>query len=318
MCISEFRGLFDLGVLIGTGILLCAVAIVFLVPAMIKWNEGVRKRKVESVKKLHVQSFLLEYLIPLSVGASAGWSSSASCWRRRRAGWLATTLEFDDTVQVLRSNKSEAFKRAEEDGRPSSAPSLSYMMAIAEAPTSEEALELAEAIEQRLQPFLEDGTVHSYDTIFSATCRRAPQQREGPRQARRGRPRGAFDAERVEATFLAALDDNGFNPRAFEQFLGRHGTLPERPQGVIGRLDLLDEQRGSGPARSSATSTATTTSVRIVTYMSMADQRWKPRGPAGAGRGPDRGRCRNRGHRYQRGRHRAAPDLLPSRPRARC
>ena len=66
MCISEFRGLRDLGFLIGCGILLCAAAIVFLVPAMIKWNEGVRKRKVESVKKLHVQSFLLEHLIPFS------------------------------------------------------------------------------------------------------------------------------------------------------------------------------------------------------------------------------------------------------------
>ena len=66
MCISEFRGLRDLGFLIGSGILLCAVAIVFMLPAMIKWNEGVRKRKVDSVKKLHLQSFLLEHLIPFS------------------------------------------------------------------------------------------------------------------------------------------------------------------------------------------------------------------------------------------------------------
>ena len=66
MCISQFRGLRDLGFLIGSGILLCAVAILFMLPAMIKWNEGVRKRKVDSVKKLHLQSFLLEYLIPFS------------------------------------------------------------------------------------------------------------------------------------------------------------------------------------------------------------------------------------------------------------
>ncbi len=47
MCMSEFRGLCDLGFLIGSGILLCAVAIVFLLPAMITWNEGVRPRKVD-------------------------------------------------------------------------------------------------------------------------------------------------------------------------------------------------------------------------------------------------------------------------------
>ena len=57
MCVSRFRGLFDLGFLIGTGILLCAVAILFLLPAMITWNEGVRRRKVDSVRKLHLQSF---------------------------------------------------------------------------------------------------------------------------------------------------------------------------------------------------------------------------------------------------------------------
>ena len=66
MCYSQFRGLRDLGILIGSGILLCAVAILFMLPAMIKWNEGVRKRKVDSVKKLHLQSFWLEHLITFS------------------------------------------------------------------------------------------------------------------------------------------------------------------------------------------------------------------------------------------------------------
>ena len=47
MCISQFRGLKDLGFLIGSGILLCAVAILFMLPAMIKWNEGVRRRKTD-------------------------------------------------------------------------------------------------------------------------------------------------------------------------------------------------------------------------------------------------------------------------------
>jgi predicted RND superfamily exporter protein len=35
MRLSRFRGLFDLGFLIGTGILLCGVVILFLLPAMI-------------------------------------------------------------------------------------------------------------------------------------------------------------------------------------------------------------------------------------------------------------------------------------------
>ena len=41
--------------------------------------------------------------------------------------------------------------------------SLAYMMAIAEAPTRQEAVELTEKIEQRLRPFVEDGTVVIYE-----------------------------------------------------------------------------------------------------------------------------------------------------------
>jgi uncharacterized membrane protein YdfJ with MMPL/SSD domain len=66
MCVGSFRGLSDLGFLIGTGILICAVAIVFLLPAMIAWNEGRRKR-IEKEKKLHLQSLGLEHLITFSV-----------------------------------------------------------------------------------------------------------------------------------------------------------------------------------------------------------------------------------------------------------
>jgi len=40
LCISSYGGLFDLGFLIGTGILLCALVITVLLPAMIAWNEG--------------------------------------------------------------------------------------------------------------------------------------------------------------------------------------------------------------------------------------------------------------------------------------
>ncbi|NIV49430.1 MAG: MMPL family transporter, partial [Gammaproteobacteria bacterium] len=132
MCISQFRGLRDLGFLIGSGILLCAVAILFLLPAMIKWNEGVRRRKVDAVKKLHLQSFGLEHLIPfaakyraLTIGLIALLTGGAA--------FLALRLDFDDTVRVLRSNRSPAFQVQQEISDLFGA-SLTYMMAIAEAP----------------------------------------------------------------------------------------------------------------------------------------------------------------------------------------
>lgn len=282
MCISEFRGLRDLGFLIGTGILLCAVAIVFLVPAMIKWNEGVRKRKVEAIKKLHVQSFLVEHLLPFSaryryavvavVLVLTAFSAYVAVSGFVIPGWPA--LEFDDTVQVLRSNRSDAYRVQHEMAETFGA-SLSYMMAIAEAPTDEEAIALAEAIEKRLQPYLEDGTVASYNSILSYLPPLAQQRRV--LQARDAGDRGAFDTARIRSTFLRGLDESGFEPAPFESFLSRMERFltPERP---IGIADL--EQHGLGSlieryVRRDADG------VRIVTYLSMSDPRWKREPPPG-------------------------------------
>ena len=81
-------------------------------------------------------------------------------------GYLATQLEFDDTVSVLRSSRSESFKVQQEIAERFGA-SLSYMMAVTEADNRDEALRLAEIIEQRLQPFIEQGTLASYDSILN-------------------------------------------------------------------------------------------------------------------------------------------------------
>jgi predicted RND superfamily exporter protein len=272
MCISEFRGLRDLGFLIGSGILLCALAIVFLVPAMIKWNEGVRRRKVDAIRKLHVQSFLLEHLISFSarhrlpVLVALGVAAAAGAW-------LAVRIEFDDTVSVLRSTKAPAYavqqRLTEEFGM-----SLSYMMAIGRADTDREALELAETIERRLAPWIADGTLSSRDSILGYIPPRARQEQVLALLAAGG---DRFDLDRIRATFLSALDANGFRREGFEVFLGRL----ERMLSPRGPMELGDlDQRGLGRlieryVRRDAEG------VRVVTYLSLSDPRWKREAPPG-------------------------------------
>jgi predicted RND superfamily exporter protein len=282
MCISEFRGLRDLGFLIGSGILLCAAAIVFLVPAMIKWNEGVRKRKVESVKKLHVQSFLLEHLIPFSakyrtpvIVVVIGLTLASGYFAL--AGFFVDgqpALEFDDTSEVLRSEKSAAYTVQREMADKFGA-SLSYMMAIAEAPDEREAIELTEAIERRLQPYLEDGTVSSYNSILSYLPPTSQQQRI--LDARDAGRDGAFDTERIRATFLSALDANGFAIEPFSPFLDRMTRFldPGRP---LQLADLEEARLGSLIDRYVR---RTDDGIRVVTYLSMSDPRWKREPPPG-------------------------------------
>ena len=275
MCISEFRGLKDLGFLIGSGILLCAVGIVFLVPAMITWNEGVRKRKVASIKKLYVQSFLLEHLITFSaryrklvVGSILAFT--VFC------GYLATQLvgEFEDTIKVLRSNRSPAFQVQKEMAQKMGA-SLSFMMALADAETEEEAIRQAEKIVERLRPWLEDGTVASYDSILNYLPPRSHQA--AILQALASDADGSLDASRIRTTFVRGLKENRFREEAFVTFLDRMERFlsPGRP---IGLADM--EQRGLARLVERYVR-RDEDGVRIVTYLSMSDPRWKRSPPPG-------------------------------------
>ena len=65
---------------------------------------------VEAIKKLHVQSFLLEYLIPFAARHRAIVIVTIALATGVSA-WLATQLEFDDTIKVLRSARSQAYQQ---------------------------------------------------------------------------------------------------------------------------------------------------------------------------------------------------------------
>ncbi|ANM30837.1 hypothetical protein ABI59_16535 [Acidobacteria bacterium Mor1] len=274
MCISRFRGLFDLGFLIGTGILLCAVAIIFLLPAMITWNEGVRKRKVDSVKKLHLQSFGLEYLIPLC----ARYSKSAIvviAAMTLGAGWLAWNLDLDDSIRSLRSGDSPAYQVREEISRTFDA-SGSYMMAIASGETQAEALERTAQIAERLQPFIDAGSISSYDSVLTYLPARAKQ--DAIITALQERGDDAFDAERVRETFLSSLDDVGFRREAFGDYTRRM----ERFLSVERPLELTDLQgRGMEQLLDRYIREDDEKGVRIVTYLFSNDPEWKRRPPDG-------------------------------------
>jgi len=273
MCISQFRGLRDLGFLIGSGILLCAVAILFMLPAMIKWNEGVRPRKVDSIKKLHLQSFLLEYLIPFSA-------------RHRRlvlsvitvavigSGWLAVNLDFDDSINVLRSNRSPAFK-VQQDIAERFGAALSYMMAIAEGETEQEAVALAEKVDQRLQPFVASGIVASYDSVLTYLPPEA--QQEKILRALAEDTEGKFDATRIRASFVRSAERNGLRPEAFAEFLDRMARFLDPPREL--RLSDLERQ-GMGRLLERYVNTEGG-KTRIVTYLFLGDPEWKRRAPPG-------------------------------------
>jgi len=273
MCVGSFRGLRDLGFLIGTGILICAVAIVFLLPAMIAWNEGSRKRRPGKVEKLHLQSLGLEHLVTFSARHRRLVIGGVAVLTIAGAG-LALRLDFDASIDSLRSTDAPSFAVQKEIAEKFGA-SLSYMMAIAEGATVDEAVSRTHAIEDRLKPFLADGTVGSYESILTYLPM-ADRQREviAAVHADTG---GAFDCARIRTTLSKALADNGFREEAFAGYLDQMGrflaptkaiTLEDLEANGLGRMIERYVHRDAGR-------------VQVVTYVYTSDKRWRRTPPPG-------------------------------------
>jgi hypothetical protein len=273
MCLSRFRGLFDLGFLIGSGILLCAVAIVFLLPAMISWNEGSRRRRSDPVGKLHLQGFGIERLIPFS--ARHPRVVITVVLAMAALGLVAARgLVFDDSLNALRSNRTEA-ARVQQDIATTFDASLSYMMVIARGADLDAAVARAAQVEARLAPFLSDGTIGSYDSVLTYLPP-APLQQAMIDAVRRDGT-GRFDVARVRAAFLAGLEENGFRREAFDDFLRRMERFLE-PQRPLSLKDLQDHGLGQLLDRYIRVEDG---QVRIVTYLFPTDARWKREVPPG-------------------------------------
>ncbi len=282
MCLSSFRGLWDFGFLMGTGILLCGVAIVTMLPAMITWNEGVRRRKVDALEKLHLQSFGLEHLIPWAARHRRGVLVLLIVLTAAGA-WFGRTLGFDDSVQALRSNQTEA-AQVQRTVADTFGAALSPMMAIAEGRSVEEALERTAVITERLQPKVEDGTLASFDSILTYLPPLS-RQRQVIDTLRR-RTDGAFDPARVQATLTDALEREGFQPQAFEPAIARIRAMltPDRPI----TLDEI-EREGLGQLVSRYVHREENGTVRVVTYLFPAEMQWRRRPPPGLIEGTERG-----------------------------
>ncbi len=272
LCISSYRGLSDLGFLIGTGIVLCGVAIVFMLPAMIVWNEGARWRRAP-VRTLHLQSFGLEHVMKLAARHRVGVLITLVVCTLASA-WGAWRLDFNESIDSLRSNESTSF-RVQQDIATRFGASLSYMMAIAEGQTLEEAVSLAAKVEARLRPFVANGVVGRYESIFSYLPPQAEQRRVLDVLA--AGAGDVYNAERIRQTLSRELTANGFRVEPFEPYLSRldHFLRPERPLTIAdlegkGLDRVVHRYVRQEPGR-----------VRVVTYLYPTRPEWRRTPPPG-------------------------------------
>lgn len=229
MCVTEYKGLRDFGFLVGTGILFCLVAILFLLPAMIAWNEG-RVRRKDVAKKLYLHSFGVERVMAWSTRHPAP-VLAASALLTIGLGFYAWNVEFTSNVQDLRSPKNRGIMMQENIARKFEA-SFTPMMMLCRGKDLDSVMEKNREANRLLDRFVENGTLRGYESIFNYLPPRQDQE-QVIRALRAGRD-GAFDVPRIERTFRSALNDSGFRAATYDTYLKALPAIlrPERPLAV--------------------------------------------------------------------------------------
>lgn len=270
MCTTEYKGLKDFGFLVGSGILLCLVAILFLLPAMLAWNEG-RPRKKDVAKKLYLHSFGIERAMswstahPLPVVVGSGLLTIV-------AGFMAWNVQFSDNVQELRSRNNKGILIQEKISRRFGA-TFNPMMVVCSGTDANEVLEKNHRVNEKLETFVANGTLLGYESILTYLPARADQERII--QALKQGASGPFSLQRIERTFEAALADNGFREGIYANYLK---TLPAtlNPPRPVALEDL--QKAGLDPFVSRYVKMEPG-NVRTVTYLFPADVKSKRHAP---------------------------------------
>lgn len=217
----DFRGMSELGFLTATGIVIFFFCVIFLLPALIVVTERGRAHP----PRLFLHSFGSNRLIDLTL-------------RNRKKVLLfwgvalvlcaisATRIRFSDNVENLRSkgNKAAALQSAvtTKFGQ-----SFSFMMFAVEGPDLDTALTRTYSALPRLDDLVSRKVIGSYQSIATFLPPRSQQLKTIERL--RADPR--FDSQRIHASFVAALTENGFRPEAYDEFwpLFERALRPEEP-----------------------------------------------------------------------------------------
>lgn len=232
--VTKFTGLRQMGLLTGTGILLCMLSVLFLLPALLAWSEARHQRK-DSTPSLYLHGF-------------GAWRVVRAVLRRPRAvlvaGALITLacvilvprLHFESSIRNMRPQGHRGFE-VQDMVADHFGSNFEYMMLVLEGETPEAVLDLAGEATRKAQPMVADGTLRSVESI----TRLIPPPEEQAAvlawlDARRG---DLFDAPALSARFDAALTAAGLNPVSFPK--GRRLLLEAvDPGGAITLADLRD------------------------------------------------------------------------------
>ncbi|MDH3744573.1 MAG: MMPL family transporter [Acidobacteriota bacterium] len=211
--VTDFTGLYQMGFLTGTGILLCMAAVIFLLPALLSWSEDHHERR-QRVPRRFLHGFGSGRVIKMSLA-----------WPRLvlvvglvitlLAAVSATRLEFEDSISAMRPEGNRGVEVRDEVAERYGV-GFDQMMLIVTAPTSDEVLSLADQASRAASRLVDDGVLTDVDTVSSILPPPQSQRRALDWLAEHRRST-ALDFDRIESVFATELAREGVRAEAFSR-----------------------------------------------------------------------------------------------------
>ncbi|HET7436937.1 MAG TPA: MMPL family transporter [Thermoanaerobaculia bacterium] len=234
---TDFRGMTQLGFLTGTGILFFLVCVVLLLPALIVLTE---RQEAKRAPKLYLHSFGSAKLIGAAIRRP---KMTVILWAAFTvlAGLMATQVRFSDNVQDLRAKGNPGVVNQEKITK-KFGQSFEFMMYVIEGKSLDDVITRTHAATRDLTPLVASKTIGSYQSIATFLPPR-DQQLAVMQRLQAGRA-DAFNFDRINNTFRAALVENGFKPEAYDSYmeLFAQTLAPKEPISIqtLGNADLLN------------------------------------------------------------------------------
>lgn len=226
-CVTDFRGLRQMGALAGTGILLCALCVLVLLPALLAWSEDRRLARSRDTQ-LHLNAFGSDRLMRLC--QRHPWPAIAiGSAITVAAVILAPRIHFEDSMAKMRPDGNPGILVQEEVGRHFGS-GFDQMMLVISGNSADEVLALSERAAEGARALVDQGVLRSVETA-TAMVPPAARQRAALAWLAAERATGALDPTRVRATFVRAARDEGLRPEAFAgglDLLARALTPPDQ------------------------------------------------------------------------------------------
>ena len=237
--VTEFTGLAQMGLLTGTGILFCMVAVLFLLPSLLAWSHDRHERR-RTDQRLFLHDLGSSWLIRTSLRRPRlvlGLALAATAL----ASWLASGLRFEDSVKAMRPAGNPGTEVWEEVATRFGS-GFEQMNLVASAPGLDEVLELAHEAAAEAARLVESGVIDDYDGIDSVI---PPPSQQAIALAWLARERrGRLDPETIRARFDAALSAAGLRPAPFARGLELFTAAVEREE-PLGLSDFRESAQAS-------------------------------------------------------------------------